>query len=224
MEHIFDAEKIMSFFNYIFYFFMLNIFFLASNIPFLLFFFLVGISHIGEYLPYVTVSLLPLAPSLCALIHCMVKLIENKDIYPFKEYKKGYCKNFVQAFIVGAIELAFIFMLNINISFFKSQPNLSIFSIIFMILFAIILLMTPFLYLFISKYKMTTIDIFKAAITVTIGKPLYSIANAVIFLFMLVLFEIVAGTTFLFIGSGYAFLLVVSNKKLFMQLEETEKK
>ncbi|MBE5965472.1 MAG: DUF624 domain-containing protein [Lachnospiraceae bacterium] len=215
----FNMEKLMSFFDYVYYFFVLNILFQLSNIPFLGFYFLVGISSIGEYLPLFLLCLLPMAPSLCALFHCMNKLVKNKDIYPFREYFKGYRMNFMQSAAMGVIQLMAVFMLCTSIKYFVHVPKVAIFTVTFILVLAVIILMTPFLYLFISRYIMKNIQIIKNAFAIVIGKPLYALANAVIFLFMLVLFEVMAGTTFLFMGSIYSFLIVITNRKLFSKLE-----
>lgn len=102
---------------------------------------------------------------------------------------------------------------------FESIPKFTIFSFILIIELALIISITPFLYLFISRYAMKSIDIIKISFITVIGKPLYAMGNAIVFIFMLMLFEITAGTTFLFIGVVYAFLIVLSNKKLFSKLE-----
>lgn len=219
MDQIFDMEKVMSFFNYVYYFFILNLLFLLCNIPFIGFYFLVGISSIGEFLPLFLLCLLPIAPSLCALFYCMNKLIINKDIYPFREYIKGYKSNFKQSVVIGVIQLISIFIICISMRIFASIPKFAIFTFILIIELALIILITPFLYLFISRYAMKSIDIIKISFITVIGKPLYAMGNAIVFIFMLMLFEITAGTTFLFIGVVYAFLIVLSNKKLFSKLE-----
>lgn len=219
MEHIFDWEKILSFCNYIFYFLVLNILFLFSNLPFLFFYFSVGIDEIGVYLPFFLLCTLPAAPALCGLIHSIMKLFEYKDIHPMREYWKGYKRNGKQACVIGMIQLIAVFVLTTNIKYFKSVPSISAFAIIFMILFAIIIIMTPFLYLLLVRYDMTNIQILKASLAVAIGKPIYTIGNIIICCFVLIMFEWMAGTTFLFIGSLYVCLLVLSNKKLFEKLE-----
>lgn len=219
MNKAFDMEKIMSFFNYIYYFFILNLLFLLSNLPFLGFFFLVGISRAGEYLPSFLLCLLPLGPSLCALFYCMNKLIKNKDLYPVRSYFKGYFNNFKQSAVIAAMQLSCAFIICASMRFFEAVPEFSAFSIILLIELALLLLITPFLYLLISRYQMKMLEIIKASFVIVIGKPLYAIGNAVVFLFVLMLFELIAGTTFLFIGSLYAFLIALTNKTLFRKLE-----
>jgi len=219
MDQIFDMEKVMSFFNYVYYFFILNLLFLLSNSPFLGFYFLLGISSIDELLPLFLLCLLPLAPSLCALFYCMNKLIINKDIYPCREYITGYKSNFKQSIVIGFMQLICVFIICISMRVLASIPQLTIFSFILLVELALIILMTPFLYLFASRYTMKSIAIIKVSIITVFGKPLYALGNVIVFLFMLMLFEIIAGTTFLFIGVVYSFLIVLSNKKLFCILE-----
>lgn len=220
MEHIFDWEKIISFCNYIFYFLVLNILFLLSNLPFLFFYFSVGLEETGQYLPFFLLCILPAAPAFCALIHSVMKLFEYKDIQPVREYKRGYKKNARQACVIGFIQLAVVFVLATNIRFFKHTPQLSAFAVIFMILLAIVIVMTPFLYLLVVRYDMSNMQILKAALTIAIGKPIFTLGNIIIGCFVLIMFEWIAGTTFLFIGSLYVCLLVLSNKKLFEMLEK----
>lgn len=219
MDQIFDLEKMLTFFNIIFYSLVLNILFLFCNLPFLFFYFFVGIGSIGEYFPLFLLCLLPVAPALSALLHSMMKLVEYKDICPVKEYKKGYKNNWFKAIKTGTIQIIFAFILKTNIQFFKQIPQLSILAGMFMIFMLILIMMTPFIYLLIVRYDMSVLQILKATLTITIGKPVYAIANLMIAGFVFVLFELIAGTTFLFIGSLYAGLLVLSNQKLFHKLE-----
>lgn len=219
MEQLFDTEKILSFFNIIFYSLILNLIFLVCNTPFLFFYFFIGIGQIEEYLPMFLFCLLPLAPALSALLYSMRRLIQDKDICPMKEYKKGYKNNWKQSIQIGVIQLVIVFVLETNIRFFKQIPQLSLLAVLFMVLLVVLALMTPFLYLFIVRYDMSVMQIIKASLTITLGKPIYAIANLVIGLFVLILFELVAGTTFLFIGSLYTSLLILSNQKLLKQLE-----
>lgn len=219
MDHIFDLEKMFSFFNIIFYCFVLNILFLLSNLPFLFFYFFVGIGNIGKYFLLFLICLLPAAPSLAALIHSMLKWIEYKDIGPVKEYKKGYKNNEKQAIKAGIIQIAIAFVLRTNIQFFKYIPQTSMLAFVFIIFMLILIMMTPFIYLLLVRYDMSVFQILKAAMVITMGKPVYAIANLMLAGFILVLFELIAGTTFLFMGSLYAGLLVLSNQKLFCKLE-----
>lgn len=218
LKEALDIEKFLSFFNSIFFLLFLNLLFLASNIPFLLFFFGIGISEAGTYLPLFLLCLVPLGPSLSALFHSMEKWRINKDVYPFREYAKGYRKNFGQAVLASALQMAFAFILITNMKMFGSLFPSFFLNIFYLILFAVMILMTPNIYLLIMKFKMNLRQIFKTALVITISKPLLTLGNAAAFCIVLVFFELVSGTTFLFIGSIYALILMTMNKKLLEEL------
>lgn len=221
LGEIFDWEKITSFCYGIFYFLILNILFIVSNITLFTFLFGIGISSIGMYYPLFFLCLLPLGPSLCAMFYCMDKLIKNKDIYPFKEYIKAYKKNFLSSITISFVQLGILFMLTTNLKFF-SDKNLAL-TCIFGVIFLVILLMTPNLYLLCMKFKMGIVPLLKGAVTITIGKPVLTLGNVAAFLILLVFYEITAGTTFLFMGSIYGFLIAFLNRNLLNELISAEK-
>ena len=210
MNNIFTIQKILNFFNYVFYFFVLNIVFLFFNIPLLAFIFLVGISKIGTCLPLFLITLIPFGPSITMLLYCTGKLIRNKDLDLIPDIKLGLKLNFKQSLIIWIIELALIFILNINIKFFSSYS---------IILSGILLFTSPYIYVLISRFSMNTKDIIKNSFILVFTRPLISIANIFSIIFTLILFEISPGTTFLFIGSVLAFLISYCNKYLLTELE-----
>ena len=103
MNNIFTLQKILNFFNYVFYFFVLNLVFLLFNIPLLAFIFLVGISKIGTYLPLFLITLIPFGPSITMLLYCTGKLIRNKDLDLIYDIKLGMKLNFKQSIIIWIV-------------------------------------------------------------------------------------------------------------------------
>jgi uncharacterized membrane protein YesL len=217
MNNIFTIQKILNFFNYVFYFFVLNVVFLFFNIPLLAFIFLVGISKIGTYLPLFLITLIPFGPSITMLLYCTGKLIRNKDLDLIPDIKLGLKLNFKQSLIIWITELVLIFILNINIKFFSSYSI--ILSGIFLLIALILLFTSPYIYVLISRFSMNTKDIIKNSFILVFTRPLISIANIFSIIFTLILFEISPGTTFLFIGSVLAFLISYCNKYLLTELE-----
>ncbi|MCI9069141.1 DUF624 domain-containing protein [Clostridium sp.] len=217
MNNIFNIQKILNFFNYVFYFFVLNLVFLFFNIPLLSFIFLIGISNIETCLPLFLITLIPFGPSITMLIYCMGKLIKNKDLDLVSDIKLSLKLNFRQAFFVWSLELLIIFILNVNIKFFSKYSV--ILSGIFLLISLMILFISPYIYVLISRFSMNTKDIVKNSIILTFTRPIISIANILSIIFTLILFEISPGTTFLFIGSILAFLISYCNKFLLSELE-----
>ena len=222
MSNIFNLQKILNFFNYVFYFFVLNLVFLFFNIPLLSFVFLIGISKIGIYLPLFLITLIPFGPSITMLLYCTGKLIRNKDLDLMTDIKLGLKLNFKQSLIIWILELVLIFVLNINIKFFSNYSI--ILSAIFILISLIILFISPYIYVLISRFSMNTKDVIKNSFILVFTRPIISIANIFSIVFTLILFEMSPGTTFLFIGSVLAFLISYCNKFLLTELENNSKK
>ena len=190
MSEFFNLEKLLTFFNYIFWFFMLNIFFSILNIPVILFFLFVGLSNITTYLPLFLVSLIPFGASFTALLYCMRKLVKYKDLDLFSDFIKGLKYNWKQSTLMWCGELFLIFLLSFN---------LRIFSTVY--------------------YSLPLTCVFIVLMVLTFTKPVVSIGNIVIFLFSLMLFEISPGTTVIFMASIVSYLIMFLNKNLLESLE-----
>lgn len=220
MNGAFNIERIMSFCNYIFCILLLNLLFIFSNIPVIVFLLGIGIEGIDTYLFLFSICSIPVGPSLCAVFYCMHKLIRQKDICVFRDYIKGYTQNFKQSLIFAIGQSVLFVMLNVNLKAFMMHSFL--FTVIFSVLLFIMLLVTPNLYIITMRFKMSLFDILKAAVTITVSKPLLTLGNMASFLFTLMLYEIVPGTTILFFISIYSFLVLKINQKLLNDLESKQ--
>lgn len=220
MSEFFNLEKILTLFNYIFWFFMLNIFFIVLNIPVILFFMFIGLRNVTTYLPLFLISLIPFGASFTTLLYCMRKLIKYKDISLIEDFKKGLKYNFKQSTIMWSLELLLIFLLSFNLRFFSTTYYSLILSSLFIGFLIITLLTTTYIFVLISRFSMNSMEILRASVILTFTKPLISVGNVLIFLFTLILFEISPGTTVIFMGSIASFLVMLLNKNLLENLEE----
>lgn len=93
-------------------------------------------------------------------------------------------------------------------------------AVVFAVLFAMAVLITPTLYMLVSRYEMTDIQLIKAAVTLMIAKPVFTLGNIAALCLILAAFEISAGTTVLFMGSVYGFLVMFMNQSLLRKLEK----
>lgn len=219
MSELFNIERVLGFCEKLCYFLIVNILFVLSNIPILLFLLFVGASQIRSCLPVFLLCILPMAPALSAVFYTMNRLIQGTEGKVLRDYKKGYCSDFVQKIKLGIGQLLVIFMFWTNIEFFSVQMHIFPLTIIFIILFAVSVLITPNLYMLISRYEMKNMQIVRTAITIFIAKPIMTIANIVALGIVLMAFEISAGTTVLFMGSVYGFLIMFMNQRLMRSLE-----
>ena len=219
MEELFHIEKVLGFCDKVWYFFTVNLLFVISNFPILLFLLFIGAGQIRECLPLFLLCLVPMAPALSAVMYTMNRLIHGTEGKAVKDYKKGYCSDFLQKIGLGAGQMLVIIMCWTNIEFFTLQVRIFPFTIIFMILFAVAVLVTPNLYMLASRYEMKNIQIAKTAVTLLIAKPVSALGNIVALGVVLAAFEISAGTTVLFMGSVYGLHVKFMNQSVLRKLE-----
>lgn len=220
MNELFSLEKILSFFNTIFFFFVINLFFMICNLPSILFLIFIGFSNISTYLPLFLLCLIPLGPSLAAIFYSMYKLVTYKACPLIRSFFEGYKKNFKAGIAISLCQLIVIFILTCNIRIFASAYPVFILHLLFIILFGIVILSIPYSYLLQIHFKMSLLEIIKASFTLVFTHPLLTLCNAMIFLFILMIFEITPGTAVLFMSSLYAFFILFSNKHLIKKLED----
>lgn len=220
MEELFNIEKVLGFCEKVCYFFTINLLFIISNIPILLFLLFVGALQIRECLPLFLLCLLPMAPALSAVMYAMNRLIRGREGNALRDYKNGYTRDFFRKAGLGAGQLLFILMCWTNIEFFAVQFRILPLAILFILLFAAAVLVTPNLYMLSSRYDMGNMQTAKTAVTLLFAKPVSTLGNIVALFLILAAFEISAGTTVLFMGSAYGFLVMFMNQGVMRQLEE----
>lgn len=219
MEELFNVEKVLGFCEKVCYFVTINLLFILSNIPILLFLLFVGAGQIRECLPLFLLCLIPMAPALSSVMYTMNCLIHGTEGSALRDYKRVYCSDLVQKIGLGAGQLLVIFMCWTNIEFFSMQFRILPLAVVFMVLFAVSVLVTPNLYMLASRYEMKNIQIVKTAVTLLIAKPVFTLGNLVALCVVLAAFEISPGTTVLFMGSTYGFLVMFMNQSVMRNLE-----
>lgn len=219
LNEIFNMDKLFDTFNYVFWFFVLNLLFWIFNIPIILFFLFIGITGITTYLPLFLVCLIPSMPTFTVILYCMNKLYKNKTISLFKDFVIGFKHNFLQALVVWCVELIILFIIYSNIKFFSMVMNSLVLNGLFIGLLILIAIVTPFLFLVISRFKMPTMSALRLSLTLTFTRPILTVTNILICLVFLILFELSAAIL-LFISTLLAFAMIYVNRALFNELEE----
>lgn len=223
LNNFFNFEKIFDTFNYVFWFFLLNIFFMLLNIPLILFIIFIGISNIFNYFPLFLICLLPTMPAFTVLFYCMNKIIVNKDLNLIKDFINGIKLNFKQGFLIWFLETIMLLILYFNINFFSTIKYNLVLVCLFSAITAILIAVTPFIFILVSKFKMKSIDILRTSFILCFTRPILTITNLLLIIIMLILFEITPGTTVLFISSLLSFSLMFVNKSLLNELEDLSK-
>lgn len=218
----FNIEKILGLCERFIYFLGVNFCFLISNLPVLLFFLFVGISQVRTYLPLFLLCMVPFGPSLSAVFYCMNRMLNNSESSAFKNFRQSYRSDLLQKMGLCAVQMLVILIFWTNVEFFRFQIPVPVLSVLFAVLFAVVICMTPTLYLLASRYQMSNRRIIKDAVILLVTRPVMTLGNIAAFALILMCLEIQAGTTVLFMGSAYGFLVVFMNRRVLYDLENTE--
>lgn len=219
-SELFNMERILGFCEKLCYFLAVNILFLVSSLPVLLFFLFVGISHVREYLPFFLLCMASVPPAFSAVLYAMRRLLDGRERGAWRDYWKGYRTDFFQKFRLGCAHMLVLFILWTNVEFFSREFANMPLMIFFTLLFAAAVLISPNLYLLASRYEMENVAIAKTACILTITRPVCTLGMAAALGAVLAAFEIAAGTAVLFMISVYAFLVVFISKGVLKTLEE----
>lgn len=219
MAELFSIERIMNFCEMICYFVLVNFMFVISNLPVLVFLLFVGISQIRTCLPLFLLSMVFTAPSLSAVFYAMNRLVQGIERNAVKDYIKGYTSDFWQKICLGLGHMTVVFVLWTNTEFFAVQINHLPLTIVSFVLFAVSVLIAPNLYMLAARYEMKNLQIVRTAVTLLIARPAATLGNVTAFAILLAAFELSAGTTVLFAGSVYGFLIMFMNQKVMRELE-----
>ena len=189
--------------NYIFWFFLGNLYFFLLNIP-LIFVLIVVLSNGGVPMPpwfisIIIISCIPIGPAATALLSVMGKLIREKDINITKDFFKAYKANFFQSLFFWTLEVFIISMLFIDTKFFISKGYPQILTSFIFIIITFIFLISLYVFPIISRFYLGWKDILKTAAYYSIKKIHITILNLASFLVVgFVLFKI---STFIIIYS-----------------------
>lgn len=225
LNEIFKLDKLFDVFNYIFCFFALNVLFWGMNIPLIIFFMFVGISGTLTYFPLFLFCLIPTMPAFTIILYCMNKLYRTKNVDIIKDFVKGFKLNFKQSLIIWSTELVIVFLIYSNIRFFTiATSNFLILNCMFIGMLIMISIVTPYVFLIISRFSMKGLQIIRLSFILTFTRPVLTITNLLLIIFFLIVFEINPALTILFISTTLAFSQIFINKALLNELEDISKK
>jgi uncharacterized membrane protein YesL len=142
--------------KYFYYFFLTNFYFIVCNILFFIVFYLADIVFENILLFYIT--LIPMGPSITAVLSSMAKLVREKDIEPTKDFFKAYHLNFITTMKYWLIQLTIIFILLIDI--LQSASNTSLFSPIYLILLIACIFIMIYAFPIISRFEVKIKNLF----------------------------------------------------------------
>lgn len=156
-------------------------------------------------------------------IFSMNRMLRGTETGAWKDYKTGYQDTWGLKCLLAVIQCLLIWMFWTNVEFFSVQIPFLPLTVLFFLLFAGVVLMTPNLYLLASRYQMRVQDYFRGAAILLVTKPVLTIGNLAVAAFILMLLEIRAGTVVLFMASIYGFLVVFMNRNVMQALDNSTK-
>lgn len=215
MDKLATEKPIYTIPNYIYSFLLTNIYFLLSNILFIIVYLFMYLTP--ETTLFLFISLIPLGPSIGALLYSMGKLVREKEISPTKDYFTGYTKNFKLSFIFGLIQLIFIFVLMINSYIMGEQSILSTF---YLVLMALVLIIGCYGFPILSRFDIAFKNLYLVSIYSVFKYWKRTLINIVGIALSLWLYIVYPVLSIFLLTSGLGFLLMFNLKNILKQLED----
>lgn len=199
------------------YILMINLYFLISISPFIIYFLLSGTSLSIYILSFLGITL---GPAIATLFSVLGRLIRGEETEARKDFLYFYKLNFLQGIFAGAIISLVLLMSYLDIEyFFKIGSN--IISYIFIGIAVFTLAISLYVFPIIARINAKTLDVFKLAIIKTFKKVYLTITIIliiVIFLFI-VKFLKIALIAVLFGPIALAYLILILEKNTLIDAE-----
>lgn len=199
------------------YILMINLYFLISISPFIIYFLLSGRSLSIYILSFLGIIL---GPAIATLFSVLGRLIRGDETEARKDFLYFYKLNFLQGIFAGAIISIILLMSYLDIEyFFKIGAN--IISYIFIGIAVFTLAISLYVFPIIARINAKTLDVFKLAIEKTFKKfylTITIISMIVIFLFIVKILKI-ALIAVLFGPIALAYLILILEKNTLIDAE-----
>lgn len=169
MSELFNLEKILGICEKICYFWLINFMFVVSNLPVLVFFMFVGIHRVRTYLPLFLLCMVFMAPALSAVFYAMNLLVRGTEGKAVRDYMRGYLRDYRQKLILGAGQMLLVFILWTNLEFFSLHVKSIGLTIVTVLLLMTVILVTPNLYMLVTRYEMKNLRIIKTAVVLMVA-------------------------------------------------------
>lgn len=208
--------------NYIYWFSVTNIYFILMNL-FLVMFLLLPVEpadvNAGYYLMFYLV-LLPVGPSLTALLSVMGKLVRDGDASVTKDYFKAYKQNFKQSLFIWFIGLTMISIMLADINFFATKGNASMLIPVFNGMIIIMLILGLYVFPIVSRFYMKASDIVKLSFYYAIKKFKVTILNIIGIIGVGLLIKTFPSISIFFFASIACYMIMYYEKDILKELEE----
>lgn len=206
----------------IIYIFIINVCFLVSILPIILYFF---ISEETLSIPILTFLGILIGPALSTMFSVMGKLINNKQDIATKDFFHFYKINFVQSIFVATIINIVLMICYVDIGYFFST-NMKIISYLFIALAIFVGALSLYIYPILGKINAKTIDLFRISIGLILKKIHITLTNISVIIIGIAIVKVTSLSliAFLFGGSVMCYFILKIEKDILDEAEETLKK
>lgn len=220
----FYEKPIFTIINYIYWFFMSNLYFLILNFP-LIFVIMAAPSNRINALPAgyiiaVFICFIPIGPALTALFSLMGKLSREKDINVTRDFFKAYKINFKPPLILWTLEMTIIVSLFIDVKLLASLHMPKIISFLMYLLIAMIISIGLHAFPILSRFNMKYKDIVRTAGYYTFKKLNNTVLNLAVIIVVGFAFIKISTFIFLFSSSISCFLIMHFEQKILLEIEK----
>lgn len=214
------SSRIMSGFQYVFWFFLLNCFtLLLGGLPAIIFYFAYGMQGIFDYFPVFILCLVPLGPAFVALHFTMTRFVIFYDINFKRDFWRIYRQEFWFSLRCSLILAAFAIFIGYDFAYLDMIPFGLFLSPLIVVAALFLLLVIPYIFTVISRYQLSVIKTFKLSFSLMFNNPLITAFHFVFLLFMLILLDSVAGYSSAFFFTIWTFLVMKLHIPLLEKLE-----
>lgn len=211
-------NKIYAGSTYITNFFITNFWFLVMILPLILCIY----KFEGNFaMPIMLLLSILMGPAVTTLFSVMGKLLREGEISPTKDFFHFYKMNFMQSLLVGVLLNIAISIAYFDMEYFSSAGN-QVFSIFFLVLLVLAILLSMYIYPIISRYNIRIGHLLKLSISLLVKKIYISISciSIIIIVFGILRITRLSLIALLFGASLICYLIMKIERKMIDELEE----
>lgn len=204
--------------TYITNFFVTNFWFLVMILPLILYIYKFE-SNLS--MPIMLLLSILMGPAVTTLFSVMGKLLREGEISPTKDFFHFYKINFMLSLLIGIILNIAISIAYFDMDYFSTMGN-EVFSLFFLVLVALVILLSMYIYPIISRYNIRIGYLFKLSINLLVKKIYISISctSIIVIVFGILRITRLSLIALMFGASIICYLIMRIERKMIDELEE----
>lgn len=217
MGNLLSEKPLFVIINYFYTFFIINLYFILSNIIFfsVTFFMTTTFDSLG----LVLLSLIPMGPALGAVFYTMGNFRREKEISPLKDFVKGYKQNFKISLCYWLFQLLLFFILFNNYYYITRTGNFSVFIWLTICLILFVLGLNLYAFPILVRFEISLKNLLIISCLYFFKHWKLTSLNLTTFLSFVIIYFQFPLATFLFFASILPYLVMFNLRRLFEDME-----